>query len=257
MRVTVCELPYEPGTLEECWARLCGHAASSRSDLVLLPEVPFSGPLWLTREPDARIWREAVGAHERWLLRLGELEAPWVVGTRPVDEAGRRFNEGFLWSTASGYARLRRKHFLPDEPEGWEARWFDRGDPAFPPFEAGRMSFGLNVCTELWALETFPAYAAAGIHAVLSPRATAGATTEKWLSLGVVAAVASGAYCLSSNRVHRDGSCGGVGWAIDPDGALLGRTSAREPFCTVEVDLARARAAASTYPRNVFRRAGR
>ena len=253
MRVTVCELPHEPGPLEDAWAGLCAHASRERSDLVLLPEIPFSGPLWLTEEFDPGTWREAEAAHARWLSRLAELGARWVVGTRPVTDGGEHFNEGFLWSAAAGPARLRRKYFLPDEPEGFEARWFARGDPAFPRYIAGELSFGLNVCTELWALETFRAYAAAGVHAILAPRATAAATTEKWLSLGAVAAVAAGAYCLSSNRVHRDGSCGGVGWAIDPDGALLARTSERQPCCTVEVEPARVREAAGSYPRYVFR----
>jgi N-carbamoylputrescine amidase len=46
-----------------------------------------------------------------------------------------------------------------------------------------------------------------------------------------------------------------VGWVIDPDAALLARTSASQPYRTVELDLARPLAAASTYPRYVFRRA--
>lgn len=255
MRVTVCELPHEPGPLEEAWGALCAHAASERSQLVVLPELPFSGPLWLSREPDPRTWREAEALHDAWLARSTELGAAWVLGTRPVTAAGERFNEGFLWSAGSGLSRLRRKYFLPDEPGGWEAHWFARGDPEFPPFSAGELAFGLNICSELWALETFRAYAAARVHAVVAPRATAAASTEKWLALGAVAAVASGAYCLSSNRVHRDGSCGGVGWVIDPDGALLARTSPAEPCCTIELDLGRAREAADTYPRYVFRRA--
>jgi len=252
VRVTVCELPHEPAALEPRWAALRRHAARERSELVILPEVPFAGPLWLTEEPDLRVWAEAEATHERWLARLPELGVAHVIGTRPVTADGRRFNEGFLWSAASGVAPLRRKHHLPDEPEGWEARWFARGERAFPTFAAGPLAFGLNVCTELWALDTYAAYAAAGAHAVVAPRASSRANTGKWLAIGTVAAVATGAYCLSSNRVHADGSCGGVGFAIDPDGALLARTSARRPFATVDVDLARARAAARTYPRYVF-----
>jgi hypothetical protein len=88
----------------------------------------------------------------------------------------------------------------------------------------------VNICTELWALETFGAYAAAGgVQAILSPRATAAATLDKWLALGRVAAVRSGAYSLSSNRVDPTGTCGGGGWILDPDGRLLALTSADEP----------------------------
>lgn len=252
MRVTVCELPHEPELLAPAWSALCAHARAERSTLVVLPEVAFSGPLWCTEEPDLAVWREAESRHDAWLRRLDELGTPWVVGTRPVTADGARLNAGFLWSRASGPTPLRRKYYLPDEADAWEARWFDRGDAAFPGYAAGALRFGLNICTELWALDTFGGYARSGVHAVIAPRATAAATTGKWLAIGTVAAVASGAYCLSSNRVHRDGSCGGVGFAVDPDGALLARTSAEEPACTVEVDPDRARLAATTYPRSIF-----
>lgn len=252
MKVTVCELPHEPGRLEAAWADLRAHASEHGSELVVLPELAFAPPLWLAPRFDARAWAEAAAAAERWLPRLSELGAAHVIGTRVVTSGGERSNEGFLWSADCGLAPLRRKRFLPEEPGAWEARWFSRGPAGFPPFRAGALTFGLNICTELWALESFRGYASSEVAAVVAPRATAAATTEKWLAAGVVAAVASGAYCLSSNRVEPDGSCGGVGWIIDPDGAILARTSAERPWATVDVDLERARAARSTYPRYVF-----
>ena len=114
------------------------------------------------------------------------------------------------------------------------------------------MSFGLNICTELWALETYGVYALMNVNAIFSPRATALATTDKWLAAGVVAAVRSGAYSLSSNRVHADGSGGGIGWIISPDGKVLARTSRDTPFVTMDIDLGAAQAARRTYPRYVF-----
>ena len=127
-------------------------------------------------------------------------------------------NQGYLWSAAAGVRPLRSKYFLPEEPGNWEATWFERGDPMFPVFHAGALSFGVNICTELWALETYADYAGRGVELLLSPRATAWATREKWLAVGVVAAVRSGAFSLSSNRVDPTGACGGVGWIIDPAG---------------------------------------
>lgn len=252
MRVTVCELPYAPASLAGAWSALCDHVRERRSDLVVLPELAFGPPVWIAEQFDPGAWREMQESHARWLPRLGELGAQRVIGTRPVTEEGGRFNDGFLWSRNSGFERLRRKHFLPNEPEAWEGRWFAQGDAEFPRYAAGELSFGLNVCTELWALETFGAYRRAGVAAIVAPRATAGATTAKWLAVGTVAAVSAGAYCLSSNRVHDDGSCGGVGWVIDPDGVELARTSPDEPAVTVDVEPARAASAAATYPRYVF-----
>jgi N-carbamoylputrescine amidase len=248
MRVTVCELPHEPGALAAAWAALCEHTARHASELVLLPEFSMVEPVWQDERPDAARWIAAQALGESWRKRLSELRVAHVVGTRPVTIEGRPFNQGFLWSASGDLAPLRRKFFLPEEPGSWEARWFDRGDADFPEYRAGALSFGLNICTELWALETYAAYAARGVQVVLSPRATAAATTAKWLSVGVVAAVRSGAFSLSSNRVEPTGACGGVGWIIDPHGHVLARTSPEAPFATADIDLSAAVAAQRGYP---------
>ena len=62
----------------------------------------------------------------------------------------------------------------------------------------------------------------------------------------------TGAFSLSSNRRHDDGSCGGAGWIIDPEGNELARTSAAIPFATRDLDLNSSLAAKSIYPRYVF-----
>lgn len=253
MRATVCELPCQPALLEPAWGALCAHVRSERSELVLLPEFACVEPVWESTPFEPARWAAAVALSDAWTARLHELGAARVVGARPVTMDGRHYNEGFAWSDEAGYQPLRRKFHLPDEPGGWEATWFERGDAEFARFTAGPLGFGLSICTELWALETYAGYAALGVEAILSPRATAAATTAKWLAMGTVAAVRTGAYSLSSNRVdHAAGTYGGAGWAIDPDGALLARTRADQPFCTVDVDPALAAAARSTYPRYVF-----
>jgi len=97
-------------------------------------------------------------------------------------------------------------------------------------------------------VETYAAYAARGVPLILSPRATAAATTDKWLSVGVVAAVRSGAFSVSSNRVDPTGACGGVGWIIDPYGTILARTSPASPFATIDIDLTASATAQNSYP---------
>ena len=189
MRITACELPHEPKALATAWTALCQHTVQNSSDLVLLPEFAMVEPVWESERFDAAHWDAAAALSDAWLQRLGELRATHVVGTRPTTIDGRRFNEGYIWSIASGLTPLRRKFFLPTEPGNWETRWFERGDPAFPEFHAGELSFGLNICTELWALETYASYAAGNVQMIMTPRATGAATTPKWLSAGVVAAV--------------------------------------------------------------------
>jgi len=252
MRVTVCELPHEPDALARAWSALCAHTAREESELVLLPELAMAEPVWEMEQLDPARWRAAEACCDGWLPRLPELRAAHVVATRPITVDGTRFNEGYLAFADGRAAPLRRKSFLPDEPGNWEARWFDRGDALFPPFRAGALSFGLNICTELWALESYAEYARRGVHAILSPRATAAATIDKWLAAGTVAAVRSGAFSLSSNRVDRTGACGGIGWIIDPDGRVLATTSRDAPFVTLDIDLDASPAARASYPRYVF-----
>jgi N-carbamoylputrescine amidase len=254
MRVTVCELPHEPDALATAWAALCEHTVRHASELVLLPEFAMVEPLWQDEFFDSARWATAEARSEIWRHRLGELGVAHVVGTRPVTIDDRRFNQGFFWSASGELTPLRRKFYLPDEPGNWEARWFDRGDSHFAEYCTDAWSFGLNICTELWAVETYAAYAARGVQVILSPRATAAATTAKWLSVGVVAAVRSGAFSLSSNRVDSTGACGGVGWIIDPSGHILALTTTDAPFATVNIDLTASAAARDDYPGYVFSR---
>src|SRR6476661_4440675 len=256
MRVTVCELPHETGALDAAWAALCEHTVAHASELVLLPELAMVEPVWESKLFDASRWNAVEALSDTQLRRLPELRAEYVVATRPTRMDARRLNQGCLWSVVAGVQPLRSKYFLPEEPGNWEATWFQRGEPEFPIFRAGPVSFGLNICTELWALETYATYAARGVELVLSPRATALTTTTRWLAAGVVAAVRSGAFSLSSNRVDSSGACGGRGWIIDPAGEVLAITSAAEPFATRNIDLASAAKAKESYPRYVFAKSG-
>ena len=254
LRVTVCELPHERPDLDAAWTRLCAHTRNEKTDVLVLPEFAFVEPVWMHEARDETFWASQTERCDAWFERLPELGASHVIGARPATRHGIPFNEGFRWSADDGYQALRCKHHLPCEPGGWEATWFTRSNDAFTAFAAGPLRFGLNICTELWAVETYGRYAATSVNAIISPRATAAATIDKWLSIGKVAAIYTGAFSLSSNRVHSDGSSGGGGWVIDPDGRVLALTSANSPFATVEIDPGAAERARATYPRYVFAR---
>lgn len=252
MRVTVCELPHEPEDLDAAWAALCEHTRSRRSRLVLLPECAMLEPVWESDQFDAARWSAFETAGSQRIQCLDALGVEHVVGSRPVWMNGRRLNQAYLWSACTGVQPLRSKYFMPQQPGNWEATWFDRGDPEFPCYRAGPASFAINICTELWALETYGTYAAQGVEMVLSPRATSAATASRWVAMGMVAAVRSGAYCLSSNRVDRTGACGGGSWIIDPAGRILALTSPTMRCATVEIDLELAAEAKGTYPRDAL-----
>jgi N-carbamoylputrescine amidase len=195
-----------------------------------------------------------MAAHDEWLERLRELAPAVVLGSRPVGQGGRRLNEGFAWDREQGYRPAHHKYYLPDDPGFWEASWYGRGEERFAPIACGGAAVGFFICTELWFMQRARAYGQAGIHLLVCPRATERKTVDKWLAGGRAAAVIAGAFCLSSNLYtdsDRPVSLGGQGWVIDPDGNVLGLTTVERPFVTLEIDLAQAEVAKTTYPRYV------
>jgi N-carbamoylputrescine amidase len=252
LRITVCELDCESSAFDEEWSRLVQHVRERSSEVVLLPEMPFSPWFPTTRKYDVETWRRAVEAHDRWLTRLTELAPALVLGTRPVSRADARYNEAFVWQADRGSRGVHLKSYLPDEEEFWEASWYHAGDKEFAPVQAGAARVGFQICTELWSMENARLYGKAGVHLIACPRGTPHGSLEKWLAGGRAAAVVSGAFVLSSNRFSPPGtvpSLGGQGWIIGPESEVLARTSRHEPFATVTIDLAEAERAKRTYPR--------
>jgi N-carbamoylputrescine amidase len=235
----------------EDWGRLADHVRTERSDLVVLPEMPFAR--WLAASPtfDAAAWDSAVHEHEAWMVRLAELGPATVIASRPVTRNGVRLNEGFVWTAAGGYAAVHHKRFLPDEAGYWEAKWYARGEDRFDLVDAAGARVGMLICTELWSMTHAQGYGQRGMQLLVTPRATGRATVEKWIVGGHAAAIVSGAYSVSSNwtATSDGGDFGGAAWVIDPDGVLLARTSPSLPFATVAIDPAVADAAKRTYPR--------
>ncbi|MCI0772757.1 MAG: carbon-nitrogen hydrolase family protein [Chloroflexi bacterium] len=248
MKVTVCE---SSDPLQEAeWSRLVEHVANAQSELVLLPEMPFSPWIAATKPFATEKWEAAVEAHSSWLKRMSDLAPALVLSSRPV---AQRRNEGFIWDEESGYRPVHDKYYLPDEAGFWEATWYARGDLDFSVAQAGAARMGFAICTEIWFTEHARAYARQGIHLLACPRATERSTVDKWIAGGRAAAVMAGAFCLSSNRSGEGSGLdwGGNAWIIDPDGQVLGLTSREDPFITLDLNLEQAEAAKSTYPRYV------
>jgi N-carbamoylputrescine amidase len=254
LKATICELGNDASAIARDWERLVAHVRAESSDLVVLPEMTFSPWFAVERQFDQAAWEAAVEAHDRWLERLPDLAPAAVVGTRPVCVGDRRLNQGFVCDEQAGYRPVHAKYYLPDEAGFWEASWYDRGDADFTAFRSGGLRAGMLICTELWFMERARAYGKAGIHLLVAPRATPRETLDKWLAGGRAAAVVAGAFALSSNRISgadETANLGGQGWAVSPDGDVLGLTSREQQFVTVALDLAEAERAKQTYPRYV------
>ena len=258
MRVTVCQPSNRPDELARDWEALRVHCAEQQTDLLVLPEMPFSPWLAGSRQVNNDAWRTAVTEHRRWIDRLSELGVPAIVGSRPVDDPGPR-NRAFVWTRPEGLTDLHDKAYLPEEEGFWEATWYRGGTPAYqainlPTRTDARMRVGVLLCTEMWFLEHGRAYGRDGAHVVAVPRATPASTLEKWLAGGRTLAVVSGAYSASSapyTGTDPDADLGGGSWISDPEGNLLGVTDAADPVFTVEASQDVAEAAKRTYPRYV------
>jgi N-carbamoylputrescine amidase len=255
MKVTVCELSNERQELHDQWPTLVDHCRHHRSELLLLPEMPFSPWLASRHDPDQSAWMSAVVEHDSWRNALIDIAPALVLATQPVVDGESNHNEGFWWSGAAGYRSAHRKYYLPNEDGFWESNWYQPGPKQFLPVELDGLSVGFLICTEMWFTEHARGYAKAGVEVVVAPRATGSSSTEKWIAGGRAAAVMSGSFCLSSNRTGIDASgfeWGGHGWVIEPEeGEVLGLTSPQQPFLTVDIDLEVARRAKKTYPRYV------
>jgi len=248
MRVTVCELPDDRKDFETAWLELTAYVSKQQSDLVLLPELPFYPWIATTPQFDVQVWQRAQKAHEVMMQCLRELSASVVLGTHSVLEGGLRLNRGFYWTPADGSRGVHDKYYLPNEKGFYERCWFDRGRREFTLARVQEMAIGFLICSEVMFNEWSRYYGGQGANIIAVPRATGG--HERWVVAARMAAIASGAFVLSSNRAQ-DHVFGGRGLVVGPDGDVLASTSRQAPFATVEIDLAESAQAKKTYPRDL------
>jgi len=244
MRVTVCQLHNGREAFAADWARLVAHVKAERSDLVLLPEMPFFPWFPTPREFDAGIWRAAVAAHDAWETRLSELMPAIALGTRPVDFGNLRYSAGFAWNEEEGIAEtIHVKSCLSNQEGFWETTWYERAVPDFESATVGAARVGMLIGLELWMPDEAKLYGDDGVHLIAIPRvdharsAEMDASNNEWLAGGRAAAMESGVYCVSSSRGGHANYAGGTGWIISPNGETLALTSLEEPFVSAELDL--------------------
>jgi predicted amidohydrolase len=248
MKITVCQLHNGREAFAADWKGLVAHVSAERSDLVLLPEMPFFPWFPTPREFDAAVWRAALAAHDAWEKRLSELTPAMVLGTRPVDFGSKRYSAGFMWNEAEGITEtIHVKSCLSHQEGFWETTWYERAVPDFESATVGPVRVGMLIGLELWIAGQARWYGDDGVHFIAVPRVDCSADAEaatssnnEWLEGGRTAALDAGTYCISSSRSGHDRFFGGMGWIVSPDGLVLAKTSGEEPFISAEIDLAAA-----------------
>ena len=255
MKVTVCQLDNRENQLDSMLTSLQSHIAAEKSEFLLLPEMCFGDWLAADPDPDPNRWQLAVEAHQLHIDQLDQLGVAAAIGTRPiVNQTGSFRNQAYLWTAENDTRAIHEKFYLPNEHEYWEANWYQRGPRRFDTCHLDGITFGVQICTEMWFFEWARQFAAAGAEILCIPRATPHESVDKWLAGGQSAAVCAGAYCLSSNLWIPGGSKAkgwGLGWIISPEGDVLATTSEDDPFVSVTIDLELARRSKQTYPRYV------
>lgn len=211
--------------------------------------MPF-GP-WLASEAEFDSGRAAgsVEAHEKALAELSRGSRA-VLGSRPVRGKQKLCNEAFLLADGV-YHPIHHKHYFPQEAGFFEETWFAPDRPGFDIVEYRGVRIGVLLCTELMFTEWARHYRRMGAHVIVNPRAS-GRTMRHWDAAARMAAVISGCYVLSSNRVSpRDDSWpyfGGHGFIYSPLGELLDETTRATPVVSVNIDLGLVAEAQHSYP---------
>ncbi|WP_406855711.1 carbon-nitrogen hydrolase family protein [Alsobacter sp. KACC 23698] len=248
-RVCVVEWPDGLQVGSKAWAALAGDLAAAAPELLITNEMPFGS--WLPRQlpydrAAARTWADM---HEASLPALACL-AQAVISSRPIFHGDVLANEAFAIEDGV-YRTLHHKQIFPAE-EGWqEDGWFAPRRPGFDTHAIAGLTVGVLLCTELMFPEHARALGRQGAHLIAVPRASGRAMTT-WRTAGAMAAIVSGAYVLSSNRVgSADGQppvFGGQGFAFAPSAVTLGETSRGMEMLVVDVERDVADAAKSAYP---------
>jgi N-carbamoylputrescine amidase len=230
MKITVCQVHNAGEPLERDWDRLRAHARSHDSELVLLPEMPFSP--WLARSASftAASWDAAVDTHNQFEARFAEFGAASLAGTRPVDFGNGRNNVAFLWDAHHGLRTIHAKSQLENRDGSWEPIWYVSSPADFTSVEIGSSMAAFLIGAELLSTGAAEQYARDGATLILAPRSTPASELKQWLDVARSAARRGHVFCASSNRAPD-----GAGWVIDPEGKVIAITDEAQPFVTVDL----------------------
>ena len=252
-RVAIVEWPDGLEPEGAAWSRIRADIAAAKPDLLVTNELPFGHWIAAGTPYDADVAARSVAVHERGMTALASLGVPGVLSSRPVPEGGRLANEAV--AIAGRVVRpIHRKQYFPSEA-GWrETDWYATAVTGFTVADFVGLPIGILLCTELMFNEHARHYGRAGAALIAVPRAS-GMSAKAWHIAGAMAALVSGAYVVSSNRIgDTHPKFGGEGFAYAPGGELIGITSRENPVFCFELDPGKAVHRQMDYPCNVAER---
>lgn len=249
MRIAFVEWPEGLTPSDAQWLEVKNSVTVAHPDILVTNELPF-GP-WLA---DGAVFSEteanlSVRAHEKGIEALIDLQLPAVISSRPVWNGNRLANEAFVLE--NGVVRpLHRKQYFPNEAGWFETEWYASDDSGFKLSEVLGIKVGVLLCTEAMFNEHARTYGKEEASLIVIPRAS-GTDVESWKIAGAMAALVSGAYVVSSNRVGRSKGgthFGGGGFAYAPQGRFAAVTTSNNPLQILDIDPMVSASAQGDYP---------
>ncbi len=220
------------------WEKLQQQILKEKSDVLVTNEMPFGRWLAACNEYDVVDAEESILAHDLGVDALKRLGLPLVLSSRPVPSADRLANEAFALIDGD-YHFVHQKHYFPEEPGFYETAWFRTGQKGFEVIRTNGLTVGFLLCTEVMFNEWARSYRQQGAHLIVVPRASEQGF-ERWKTAAAMAAIVSGCYVVSSNRVGKTGTelvFGGKGFAFAPDGSQISETSSDNPVVSFNLDI--------------------
>jgi N-carbamoylputrescine amidase len=221
---------------------------SSRPEILITNELPFGRWLPAGSVFDRQAADQWVRAHQRGLAALGELGLEAIISSMPIWDGDRLANEAVVLRRGR-LIPMHRKRYLSDEP-GWRERsWFRPGTAQNGLFEVCGVKVGILLCTEAMFTEEARALGQLGADLIAVPRATG--PSPIWKTACAMAAIASGAYVVSSNRSGGslyEVAFGGGGLAFTPTGSPAGQTDGTLAPGSIQLDPGRAQRQKGRYP---------
>jgi N-carbamoylputrescine amidase len=253
VRVGFVEWPEALEPLGREWGNIARLVARAQLDLLITNELPFGKWLATKATFSRRAAQASIDLHQQGLSCLSRLKVPAVLSSRPVAAEGRLANEAFVIERGKIRA-LHRKRYFPSKPGWFETTWYCAGREGFRAADVSGIRIGVLLCTDAMFNEHARHYGREGTDLIAIPRAS-GISADNWLAAGKMAAIVSGSYVVSSNRVGPSGDgvmFGGVGFAYHPDGSLLAVTTPAQPLLVIDVEPEISAKQRASYPCSVF-----
>jgi predicted amidohydrolase len=215
-------------------------AVARGADIALLPELPMDRWAPATREPSDTDAEPPRGT--RWAAQAEAARSAgvYLVGGAIVRDPGtdRRHNTAFVFDRDGREVAAYRKAHLPCEEGFWEADHYEPGDAWAEPVALSPITVGVQICSDANRPAGSQVLAAAGAELIVVPRATPGASWERWKLVLRANAVTASVFVATLNRPGPEAGVpiGGPSAVFGPDGAVIVETPDPLEIVTIERD---------------------